>query len=463
MLFGFASNSIADTNRDVNTWLQRYKSAWESRNPFELIALTPPGSTVFVPLLTTERFDQIRKSDINITNVVVRQDSANQIIFVTFQKDQEDLFHVGTVTRGIAQIQVTLRQNGANLVLVDHREVQDDTDDAYLSTDPTTWSRGRPEGERLFYLAYQLILQGEFANGQQLLLHMLSLPQGQSQLNEVRYRLGNEHFFSQIHYFLGLCEDKLGREAEALRQMKLALSVNPSMPLALNYLADTEARHSDPVRAIEFWQQSLQVAPEQPSIRARKEFMEAALAHYPDGELRELFLATRSLSPAAAAQALTELLSIDRKNPETRRRLAVAQLLNHDPDSAEKTLLENRLLHPDDLETEYLLGRTYLAQRRYEESLTSLTRVWNRAPAYRDVIVYLTEINSLQGRYRNAVGFLREALHQRPNDAMLLYKLGVYSLKLGHRFEATALLRQARAATPPVTIRQSLYDLSLEY
>lgn len=245
--------------------------------------------------------------------------------------------------------------------------------------------------------------------------------------------------------------------------MNLALSVNPAFPLALNYLADTEVRRSEPQRAIELWQQSLQIAPNQPSIRARREFMEAALQHYPDGELRQLFLATRSLSPAAAAQALVELLSIDRKNPETRRRLAIAQLLNHDPDAAEKTLLENRMLHADDLETDYLLGRTYLAQRRYEESLAAFAKVWNRTPTYRDVVVYLTEMNGLQGRYRNAVGYLREALHHRPNDATLLYKLGVYSLKLGHRFEATALLRQARAATPPVTIRQSLYDLSLEY
>jgi tetratricopeptide (TPR) repeat protein len=205
------------------------------------------------------------------------------------------------------------------------------------------------------------------------------------------------------------------------------------------------------------------VAGEQPVIAARVAFYEAARDHFPEGNKRALFLSTRGTTPDKAIEILKNLLTLDRKNGETRRRLAVAYLLNYDPDNAEKVLLEAEFHHPHDKETHYLLGRCYVAMRRYDDALAFFGQVWSRDPAHEETLLFLAELNANQRRYRNAIGYLREALALRPDDPVVLFKLGLYSLKAGQRFNALSHLRQARATHPPASVREPLHELLKDY
>ncbi len=51
-----------DVHDDVLQILERYRKAWEEKNPFGLIALTPEGSNIFLNLLKYERFDHIKRT-----------------------------------------------------------------------------------------------------------------------------------------------------------------------------------------------------------------------------------------------------------------------------------------------------------------------------------------------------------------------------------------------------------------
>ena len=454
---------------DVDALLQSYRAAWESRNPFQLIDLTPKGSSVFTPLLASERFEKVARTVVELSDVEVFTREGDAARVVRFRKVQEDLFEVGTVTRGDGRFEITaVPGDEGRLLISSHVDLElgdggRELEGPYLSTNPATWGDGRPPGERQFYLAYQKMLGGQFDEARDMLIRLLALPQEMSRLDDVRYLVGNQYFFAQIHYFLGLASERTGDHEAALEQMQLALSINPELPLALSFLADDAAERGDLDEAIRLWRQSLATAPHQPAVTARLELTDAALGNYAEGRARSLFLSVRGAPPDKAIETLKELLLLDRRNPETRRRLATVYLLNYDPENAEKVLLENEAFHPADLETQYLLGRTYVAMRRFDDALTFFGKVWSRDPAYRDTLAFLGELNALQRRYRNAIGYLKEALRKEPDDPVVLFKVGLYSLKAGQQFNALTYLRQARSHNPPESIREELHGLLQDY
>lgn len=466
-VLGGAPRAHADGGSEkVTELLQRYEQAWESRSPFALVDLAVPGSNTFDALLGSDRFDQIQRTSVELRDVDIVGTLANGGFEVQVTKVQEDLFHVGTVTRGVARFELTLvPSTDGELAILRHRALgpESDVDGRYLSSNPATWGSSRPAGERLFYLAHARILEGRFEEAYDSLVKLLALPQSASQLDQVRYALGNQFFFAQIHYFLGYAAHRLGREEVALEQMRLALGVNPDFPLALSTLADEALARGALDEALELWQRSLAAAPRQPAVEERLAFARAALDRYPEGPQRTLFLSVRGMPPDKAIDTLGELLRLDRRNAETRRRLAVAHLLNYDPENAEKVLLENDFHHPQDVETHYLLGRTYLAMRRPEEALASFAKVWSQDPSYKDTLLYMAELNGNQHRFRNAIGYLKEALRLRPDDPVVLFKLGLFSMRAGQRFDALGYLREARANHPPQRVRLELHDLFQQY
>lgn len=452
----------------LDALLRRYEDAWESRNPFELVDLAAPGSDCFDALLESDRFDQIARTAVELADVTVVRELAHGGALVELTKTQEDQFRVGTVTRGVARFALTVvRAPDGQLQIARHELLEpagaEEGAGTGLSSNPATWADDRPPGERLFYLAHAHVLAGRFEEAHDLLANLLALPQSASRLDEVRYMLGNQLFFAQVHYLRGVAAQRTGRHEEGVEQMELALGVNPDFPLAMDALADEALARGEFGRAIELWTRSLELAPGRPAVEARLDFAIAARDHYPDADRRAQFLAVRGLPPDKAIDALTVLLRSDRRNTETRRRLAAAYLLNFDPESAEKVLLEGELLRPEDLETHYLLGRTYLAMRRPDDAVASFAKVWAKDPDHGDTLLYLAELNAAQHRFRNAVGYLKEALRRRPRDPVILFKLGVFSLKAGQRFDALGYLREARENHPPEAVRRELRALFRQY
>lgn len=450
----------------VEALLARYEAAWESRNPFALVDLAAPGSEVFDSLLGIDRFDQLARTAVELRDVEVVDELPHGGVVLEVTKIQEDLFRVGTITRGVARFALTLvPTTDGQLLVLRHEQVAPtkSNEGRYLSSNAATWGDDRPPGERLLYLAHADVLAGRFEDAHDVLVNLLALPQSASRLDELRYMLGNQLFFAQIHYLRGVSALRTGRHEEAVEQMELALGVNPDFPLAMDALADEALARGELERAIELWSRSLVLAPDRPAVQAHVDFAVAARDHYGEGAQREQFLAIRGLPPDKSIDALAALLRADRRNAETRRRLAVAYLHNYDPESAEKVLLENDFHHPEDVETHYLLGRTYLAMRRPDDALASFAKVWAQDPNYQDTLLFLAELNASQHRFRNAVGYLKEALRRRPDDPVVLFKLGLFSLKAGQRFDALGYLREARANRPPEPVRRELQALFRQY
>jgi len=460
-----AEGNPTGTSDEVQRFLEKYEEAWESRNPFQLIGLSPVGSRVFTPLLSSERFDQCKKTDIQLEDIQVEERDGGKRADVRFTKIQEDLFWVGTITRGRARIKMTLQKTDAGYQIIDHGIDEAASEglfgDVYVSSNPMTWHKGIHPLEQKFYLAYQKIILGQFNEGKALLEELANFTPEKSGLDQIQYSLGTHIFRAQIHYFLGLCEKKLGNTSEWIARMKHAAEMHQSFPLALNEIAEYSAGKGELSGALKAWRLSLDLGPNQTGVAEQIDFHEGALL-YPAGEQRDLYLQTRDLPPSQTLEVLGKLLSLAPNHVETRRRLAIAHLLDYDPGSAEKHLKITQFLVPGDVETEYLLGRVYMSQSRFEDAYKQFQIVWNEQPGYRDCLVYLSEISSMKRRYRQALSYLREALRLQPGDPVILYKLGVYSLKLGDRFEAMAYLRQSMEAGPPEHIRQDLYSQLME-
>ena len=145
-------------------------------------------------------------------------------------------------------------------------------------------------------------------------------------------------------------------------------------------------------------------------------------------------------------------------NAEWRRMMAVLLIENHRPSDAEQLLLTHPkvMVEPDLL---YVLARATLAQGKTALALKRFHALWKRAPDYRDSVVYLIELSSQSNQWRTALAYLDEALARRPGTPELLFKRGVYELRLGRRYQALNSFQQAREKRPLRNIRRVLHTL----
>jgi tetratricopeptide (TPR) repeat protein len=451
------SAGAADLPDEIESALSRYTVAWEARDPFALVELTPPGSPLFVPLLPSRRFEQVAETRVRLKDVVLAQSEREGDWTVEFTRVHEDVFYAGTVSRGIARERLRIGRVGDDVYITDHKVVGGPGElvptTAYLSGNPLTWGREHEPAERAFYLAYRDFLLGEYESARAALWSLVSRPYSETGLDALDYATGNQRFIAQVHYFLGMCEGLLDHHDKAEAQIRLALHLEPKFPLALNFLASDAAARGDHEQALELWTASLAGFADQPDVRSQVELLTAAFAGFAESEAREAYLSIRGAPPSQAIPVLQELVRKDRKAAEARRRLATVYLLDYQPAAAEKVLRDNLDVHPGDIESLYLLGRTYLATDRVDEALGQFVQVWGEAPGYRDTL----EISAYLGRHRLALGYLRDGARVAPGDPRLLYKTGVLALEMGRRFEGISYLRRARDARPPAELRVAIH------
>ena len=110
LLVASATAHAQEVPEDITRLLERYEHAWESGDVFELLLLAPAESEVFESLLDDEQFDDVVATAIEIRDVDVREhDGLGGALVVEFTKIQEDVQGLGTVTRGIARIELLVR------------------------------------------------------------------------------------------------------------------------------------------------------------------------------------------------------------------------------------------------------------------------------------------------------------------------------------------------------------------
>jgi tetratricopeptide (TPR) repeat protein len=442
----------------LQSLLERYRVAWERNDPFALAALSRQRDNPFQSLLAYERFDAVAESEVLLTDLeVAPADTAGQWT-VAFTRTQEDLFRTGLVSRGIARVQMRLASANRGLVVLEHAVAGrpgGEVADGYGSSAPDTWSEEHSAFDRALFAAFRLMLAGAHEDAAKALSELTTAPSG---LPTPALFDPSLHV-AKAHYLLALCHQRTGDVGQVDASLDQALTLHPRFSLALNARAARRLSRGELDGAILDWQRSLEVHPRQPEAKAQLEFLSAAVTQYPDPALRAEALSVRGQPSPEAVSTLKSLLRKDKTNVETRRRLASVYLLAHDAKSAEKVLLENELLHPTDIETQYLLGRTLLAMDRIDDALKLFAKVWASQPGYRDTLVYLAELNAYLRRNRLAMSYLSEGLELAGDSPEVLYKLGLLSLKVGRNFEGLSYLRRAKENRPPAAIRRHIWEL----
>jgi tetratricopeptide (TPR) repeat protein len=454
-----AGGEIPASVRDL---LAAYEAAWENSDVFGLLALGQPGSPVFQDLLDDERLDRVVESAVVLSDVLVTpHERLDRALTVRFRRVQEEVFNTGTVTRGVADIAMIVREDPGGARILDHRVVPVPGAEDYRPEDPTTWGGDHGTAETAFHLGYRAAQEGDCVGALEQFAVVLQGQDrwiGTGKVEVPRYRTGANRFLAQVHHFAAVCELRRGDRERAIALAQRAVELTPSFPLALNFLAERAAEAGDLAAAATFWRQSLAAWREQPEIEARLVFHEKALQFYPDPDLRALYLSVRGLPPAKAAVRLQRLLRRSPDDPETRRRLAICYLQSMQPEKAKEVLHHNEYLHPHDLETQYLLARTYVQLQRLEDAAAMLQRIWARSPGYEDSEVLLAEVFAALRRYPDAVGVLQDSLGREADDALANYKLAVWSRRLGRLQEARSHLRRAAELRPPAAVRRAIYE-----
>ncbi len=450
--------------RSVADLLARYEAAWEANDVFALLALGASGGSAFLDLLDDARIDRVVESDVTISDVrVTPHERLLDARVVRFRKVHEEVFAAGTVTRGVADIEMVVRDGPDGARVLDHRVVPFPRPDGseYRPDDPSSWGDEHTPAETAFHRGYRSLQEGDCEDALQQFQFILQGEDrwiGSGAVEAPPFATGANRFLAQSNHFAAVCELRRGDRTRALALAHRALELSPAFPLALNFLAERAIEDGDIETAAAHWRRSLDAWPDQPEIDAKLVFHEKALKYYADPDLRELYLGVRGLPPAKAAVRLQRLLRRSGEEPETRRRLAVCFLQAMQPDKAKQVLIDNEYLNPHDLETQYLLARTYVALQRLEDAAAMLQRVWARAPGYRDSEVLLAEVFAALHRHADALGVLQDALAKEPEDPLVHYKLAVWSRRLGRVAEARSYLRRAAELHPPATVRRAIWD-----
>ena len=441
-----ASAETNPTERDLAELMNGWRNAWTSTNSLALEGLEAGGTNPFGVLRRENILDwPIESRTLIASPTPARITSSGEAAFTFFQTN-EALSPLGILQRSSFQVDWGLRKDasGWRIARVALLPVEPEAlppairageDDITLKSARRALREGGPEASRG---PLDDLLARDIA------------------ALKTRSPFGGQQIRRQALWLRGSVDAALGRTHAAIPWWLEALGDPPRFPAASNALGDWFLSQGDLVQAVDHWRTSLNAFPEQPAIVATLEVHERALAHYADPLKRALFLSAVTGDPKDTIGRLTHLVTLDPANPETRRRLALAYLIRHDADTAHGLLEQNEYFHPGDLETRYLLARTAIIRERLEDALYWFAEVWRASPGYRDVITFLSELNASQGRYREAMAHLKDAIQRDPNDSMLLFKLGVYAAEIGDPEGARAWFGAAAKEGAPESIREEL-------
>jgi len=451
------AQSADELPTEVRNFLGQYVNAWQSGNPFHLVDLSSKTSHVFDELLDHGRFDRIQQTLVRLQDVrVVETSDDGKRTVVSFVKDHEDLYWDGTLSRGLAHVRMALRvqddvvrTDGTNdWGVTSHRVVWSDDDENSSGEAGGHYTKA----ERELYAALAYLRDSRYQAA------LERLDTAVAQQGAVKLQLGGDRFQAQLQYYRSVCLNQGDRAQDALAALQKATALNPEFPLALNALARHASKEGRLGDAMKDFQRSLDLYPGQSDVVEEVAYLRRALTYMRTDVDRENYLSLRGLSPQRALEIAKQQHEANPDNMEWRRMVAVLYMENHQPARAESLLLKANE-SASDPHLLYVLARSAMAQNKSDVALERFQKVWRRAPSYRDTIVYLVELSAQSNQWRTAIAYLNEALKRRPGAADLLYKLGVYELRLGRRYQAMTSLKQAREQRPPRPIRRALYAL----
>jgi tetratricopeptide (TPR) repeat protein len=260
---------------------------------------------------------------------------------------------------------------------------------------------------------------------------------------------------------MALCNVRLENYPEALRYFSLVGKLMPSSPAPSVSMGRVQAWAGEPAKALEFFQQGLQIAPGNANI-----FFEMGRAHAALRQSHEaitLWNKAKGVAPWSgfcADQLGQEYL---RSNHREEALVALQKAVSERPGKMElwgtigKLLLEKknysgavealtRFLRSAPEKAGYwnALGKAHLKLKDYGSAEQALYRSTVLEPE-RAVFWYLLGLARIKEKHlEGAIIALEKAVERKPRSASILYKLGVVSLARGDKQRVRTVLRKLK-------------------
>ena len=443
-----------DAQGEIVTLLHAYQEAIRTSNPLGLTALQIKGSQVFDRLLTHPRWDAIRDAKVLLRDVSIEPVGRRYVL--RFHRITEELFRSGLFVRTHAWCTLVLVRNDAGILrVVDHRvePPPGDVEGTYSPADPVTWGDRATPAERLLMIGIEHHRQGDMAEAAEAFVQAA----GRVETDGLpEFLMGPTWFQAELSYFLALTALHQDRRNEAYARVEEALRFNRSFPLALNLLARLRFDDNELEAAGALWEESFSEDPQQQEIGALARYLREALASKRE-EVRETLLRLLDAPTYQLIEELTPLMERHRGDVALAHQAVRAHLSGRDAKAALKVLegIQRKRQTP---ETHYLMGRTHLLMGQTDRAMAEFRRVWTDEPGYRDVLTWLVEIPTAQGRRLEALSFAEEGRRgeNEPESAVLAARIGLLELDASRLFEATTHLKEAVKGRLPATLREAV-------
>jgi tetratricopeptide (TPR) repeat protein len=432
----------------IEQFLADYQRAFSSGNPL-LLHRYDSSWRVFQPLLLSTWFDHVSRSNVELSERQVISLKPDEGTYqLSFTKAQEDIQQSGMFTRGLAGIRMEVKVSDGHLEVLNHRTLPPGVAVAgYRSGDPRSWGEEHSLVERYLYRGLEYLRDGDIKNAEEQVSKALDLVQSG---NIPEYALGSAYFSATCYYYSAMLNSKSSNFSVAIERLEEALAMHPDFPAALNLRADMYFNDGEFEVALQKWQRSLELFPNQPEVREIAALIAEALATSSESR-RALLLSLVNLPASRAIQLLAPRVKKRPRNDVLVPLLAKAHVAAGDPEKALE-VLETSRLPGKHLEATYLAGRILLKMQRHEEALERLETVWQKDPDYRDTLVLIVALYAGLGQYRAALAHLDGA-----NPEMwggLLHALqGKYNLMAGRFLDAVSDLEEATAQKLPARVR----------
>ena len=435
----------------IELFLNDYQQAFATGNPL-LLRRYDPNWRVFQPLLLSDWFDHVLRSDVELSERQVISLKPDEGTYqLSFVKTQEDLQRSGMFTRGLVGIRMEVKVVDGQLEVLNHRTLPPGVAVAgYLSGDPRSWGEEHGLVERYLYRGLEYLRDGDIKNAEDQVGKALELVKAES---IPAYALGSSYFAATCYYFSAMLNSKSGNFMLATEQLEETLAMHPDFPAALNLRAEMYFNDGEFEVALQKWLRSLELFPNQPEIREIGDLLTLAMGAKQERK-RALLLSLVNLPASRAVQVLAPHVKKRPRSEMLVPLLAKAHIASGDYEKALEVLEASRLPGKH-LEATYLAGRVLLRLQRHAEALERLETVWQKDPNYRDVLVLIVALYAGLGQYAAALAHLDGASPVLWGGILFAVQ-GKYNLMAGRFLDAVSNLEEATTQKLPARVRSEV-------
>ena len=205
------------------------------------------------------------------------------------------------------------------------------------------------------------------------------------------------------HYYLAIAQLRKGQANLAQAELQTTLELNPNFNDARVLLANLQVRSGNADKALTNLDKVVASKPTAVNPYVMKSLVEAETT----GDLNQ------------AEKELNPLLNSFQQAPQqtvTLRALAWVKMQQKKYGEARKDLERALTLQPTDRETLYMLGQTYLAERKPDECLAAMQKALQKNPQWADGYEVAGMLMGLSGRFPQSEQFIQKAIELNPKS-----------------------------------------------